>query len=420
MTSTPHHRSIPREIWVLIGAAFLIAVGYGLIAPVLPQFARAFSVSVTATTVVVSAFSAFRLAWAAPAGGLVTRWGERPTYMVGVLVVAASSAATAFAQNYWQLLVFRSLGGIGSVMFTVSAMGLLVKLAPPLIRARVSALYAATFLVGSIAGPILGGLLAGFGMRVPFLTYAGFLVLAAALVGTQLRAAAARTDAPPRPAGPGGGPQALADPPAGAPQPQAAPAPLRLRTAVLDPSYRAVLAGGFANGWNNFGMRIAMVPLFALTLTTEAWVAGAALAVFAIGNAAVLPLSSRIADTVGRRPVIRAGLLLNGVFTVTLGFSTDLFALFAFSLLAGAGAGMFNPGQQAAVADIIGHRRSGGQVLATFQMVQDVGAIVGPIVAGLIADTLSYSASFGLAGAVVLLGALPWLRAPETLGRNVG
>lgn len=183
MRTSPSQENIPAQIWVLVGAAFAVAVGYGLIAPILPLFAQQMSASVTATTIVVSAFAAFRLLWATPAGSLVQRFGEQRVYMAGVLIVAASSAATAFSANYWQLLVFRSVGGIGSVMFTVAAVGMLVKLAPPTMRGRVSALYGASFLVGNITGPLIGGLLGGFGPQLPFLVYAGFLVVAATLVG---------------------------------------------------------------------------------------------------------------------------------------------------------------------------------------------------------------------------------------------
>lgn len=35
---------IPREIWILVSAAFIIALGFGLIAPILPQYARSFDV----------------------------------------------------------------------------------------------------------------------------------------------------------------------------------------------------------------------------------------------------------------------------------------------------------------------------------------------------------------------------------------
>nr|WP_197510883.1 hypothetical protein [Tessaracoccus coleopterorum] len=44
--------------------------------------------------------------------------------------MAISSALCGLAPGYWSLLFFRGLGGIGSVMFTVSSMGLLVRLSP--------------------------------------------------------------------------------------------------------------------------------------------------------------------------------------------------------------------------------------------------------------------------------------------------
>ena len=396
--SPPSRRSgpsVPRQIWVLIVAAFAIAIGFGIVSPVLPQYAHSFSVSVTATAVVVSAFAAFRLLWATPAGALVGRFGERPVYMTGVLVVAASSAATAFAQSYWQLLAFRSLGGIGSVMFTVSAMGLLVRLAPPTIRGRVSALYGATFLLGSIAGPVVGGLLAQFGMRVPFLVYSGTLVVAAVLIGVLLE--------DPRQTQETGRPTVE---------------PMTVREAFADPAYRAVVTSGFANGWSNFGVRVAMVPLFAaVVVSPEPWVAGAVMAVFGVRNAGVLPVASPIPGGGGRRPLVIAGTLVNGAFTAMIGLSASVAALLVVSLLAGAGGGLLGPGQQAAVADVIGSERSAGKVLAVFQMIQDVGAIVGPVIVGLIADRVGYGAAFAVTGALMMAASLPWFRSPETLER---
>lgn len=47
---------IPREIWIMVSAAFLIALGYGLIAPLLPQFVVSFDVSMAAAGMVVSIF----------------------------------------------------------------------------------------------------------------------------------------------------------------------------------------------------------------------------------------------------------------------------------------------------------------------------------------------------------------------------
>ena len=184
---------LPREIRVLAAAAFVIAIGYGLVAPALPTFARSFDVGVTAASAVISAFALFRLGFAPLSGRLVGRLGELRTYLLGLGIVALSTGACAFAAEYWQLLVFRALGGIGSTMFTVSAMALLVRLAPPDMRGRVSGAYASSFLVGGMVGPVLGGALAGFGLRVPFVIYAVALVAAAARSGTPHHALSAGT-----------------------------------------------------------------------------------------------------------------------------------------------------------------------------------------------------------------------------------
>ena len=91
----------------------MVALGYGVVAPVLPQYARHFGVSISAATFVITAFALMRLVAAPPAGLLVQRLGERRVYISGLLIVALSTGACAFAQTYWQLLLFRSLGGLG-------------------------------------------------------------------------------------------------------------------------------------------------------------------------------------------------------------------------------------------------------------------------------------------------------------------
>ncbi|HEX5347370.1 MAG TPA: MFS transporter [Pseudonocardiaceae bacterium] len=69
--------------------------------------------------------------------------GERSVYIGGIIVVGLSTDACAFAANYWQLLILRSLGGVGSTMFTVSAVALLIRLTPPALRGRSTSLVAA-------------------------------------------------------------------------------------------------------------------------------------------------------------------------------------------------------------------------------------------------------------------------------------
>ena len=403
--------NLPREIKVLVAAAFLIAIGFGIVAPVLPQFAQSFDVSVGAAAVVVSVFAFTRMVFAPLSGWLVERMGERRTYILGIMIVSASSAACAFAQDYWQLLIYRGLGGIGSTMFTVAAMGLLIRLAPPAARGRISSLYSGSFLLGNIAGPAVGGLLAGFGLQLPFLVYAAALVLVALLVATQLPAVTvAGRPAAGRAAAGGAGSAASATAGGGSAAAVAVKNVLTLREAWGLPAYRAVLTSGFANGWSAFGIRMALVPLFATTaLGAGPEVAGISLAVFAIGTGVALTFSGKFADTWGRKPMILSGLAVNGIAMGILGFTGSEFWFFLVSAIAGMGSGLMGPAQQATVADVIGNDRSGGKVLATFQMSSDFGAIIGPIAAGFLVDAFSYGPAFLMATAVALLSFLFWL-----------
>lgn len=385
---------LPAEIWVLLCGSFIVAVGMGIVSPALPAFATSFDVGVTAASFIVSAFALMRLAFAPVSGRLVALFGERRIYVLGISIVGVSSAACAFAGSYWQLLLFRALGGTGSTMFTVSAVALLVRLAPPHLRGRASGLWATSFLLGNISGPIVGGVMVGFSLRLPFLTYGAALFLAAFVGWLLLRNST------------------LAAPVTGD------AAAMTVGDALRMPSYRAALLSNFSTGWAVLGVRIALIPLFVVqVLHSTQSMAGVALSVFAAGNAAVIMISGRLSDTRGRKPLVLTGLAVTAVGTAALGFSTSIPMFLASSLVAGVGAGLLNPAQNAAVADLIGTKSKGGPVLAAFQMAADVGAILGPLITGVLADAVSYQAAFAVTGLTALLALGVWLTAPDTRGR---
>ncbi|MCB1265221.1 MAG: MFS transporter [Mycobacterium sp.] len=385
---------LPREVWSLIGANAVIALGYGVVAPVLPQLARHFGVSISAATFVITAFAVMRLLAAPPTGLLVQRMGERKVYVSGVLIVALSTAACAVAQSYWQLLMFRALGGVGSTMFFVSALGLMIRMSPHDARGRVAGLFSGAFLVGSVAGPVVGAMTAGLGLSAPFVIYGGLLLIAAAVVLVSLRNS-----------------------------PLAAPADpdeltVTVRVALRHRAYRSALLSNFATGWSLFGLRFALVPLFvAEVLGHPAGVAGLALTAFAAGNVAVVMYSGRISDRIGRKPLLVVGLALSGVSTAVLGLTDTLPMFLTLAVVAGAASGVYNSPQQAAVADIIGKAR-GGTAIATFQMMSDFGSIVGSLGVGVIAQQLSFGWAFAISGAMLLVAAVGWAFAPETRDRS--
>ena len=392
MTQKTAVPSMPREVWVLVSAGFVIALGYGVVAPALPQFAHSFGVGVTAASAIVSAFAVMRLAFAPSSGRLVRKFGERPMYLLGVFIVALSTLAAAFAQTYWQLMLFRGIGGIGSVMFSVGAMGLMIRIAPPAIRGRVSGLYSSGFVLGSISGPILGGALVGFGLRVPFVVYAVALFAAIAVVHVQLRgstlASIDRNDAV-----------------------EAMP----LADALGIGGYRSAVLTAAIFGWV-YAMRVSLVPLyFSLELHQADGVAGLALATYACGDVIAMMPAGRLSDRVGRRPLIIAGMTILALATLALALTSNVWFAFASTLVGGIGTGMVSPSQQAVLADVMYGRGRGGPVLVTYQMSQDLGTVIGPIAGGFIAQEWGFPTAFTVTAILAGCAAAAWILVRDTM-----
>ena len=121
---------LPREVGVLAIIAFVVALGFGIVAPAIPLFARDFGVGRTAVGLAVSAFAFFRFVSAFGGGSLVERFGERLVLTAGLVVVAVTTGAAGLAGSFPLFLALRAAGGVGSAMFTVAALSLLFRVAP--------------------------------------------------------------------------------------------------------------------------------------------------------------------------------------------------------------------------------------------------------------------------------------------------
>jgi MFS family permease len=374
----------------------MIAIGYGVVAPALPAFARSFDVGVLAASAIVSAFAVARVVFAPISGRIVGPLGELPVFCGGLLIVAASSAACAFARDYGQLLVFRAAGGLGSTMFTVSEASLLVRVSPPALRGRSSGTWATAFLVGNVAGPVVGGGLIAGNLRAPFLAYAGVLVLTVLVAGSLLRGRVGRRPAPER----------------------QATTTVTFAAAFRAPAFRAALMSNFINGWTVYGVWIALVPLFVVDVVKRpgSW-AGVVLAAFAAGTGATLLIGGRWADRRGRKRPVLVGSATVAIASLWLGMSGMTAELIAAALLSGVGTGLLNPPVTATVTDVVaadGPDARGGTALAGFQMVGDAGAIIGPVLAGMIVEWAGYAAAFATTAAISIISFAYWLGVPRT------
>jgi MFS family permease len=377
-------RGLPRETYVLALVAFCVALGFGIVVPAVPLFALEFGVGTTAAGAVVSAFALMRLVSGLAAGWFVDRVGERLALMTGLGVVALSSLFAGLAVSYPQLLVLRGLGGVGSAVFTISSTSLLLRLATAAQRGRSQSVYRGGFLVGGIIGPAFGGAVIAISLRAPFFLYAGTLALAMVVAALLL----------PKP------------PPK---DPTAAVGPSQstsLGTALASPAYRAALAGNFAIGFSMFGVRSTLLPLLVVEGLGlgPGWI-GAAFTVGALVQTALLVPAGKAVDDVGRRPTLVVGGLVTAAALVALAAAVGPVSLLAATVLLAAGGALLGVAPAAVVGDVVEGR--GGKAVAVWQMSSDLGAVIGPVVAGLLVDRGSFALALLVSAAVVALCVLP-------------
>ena len=408
---TPLLKGLPKEVAVLSVIAFFVAIGFGILAPALPIFAKTFEVTALQASAVISVFALMRFVFAPIAGVLVDRLGERIVLTSGLLIVATSSAIAGFSQTYLQLVAFRGIGGIGSSMFTVSALALLLRVVDSSQRGRAASAFQGGFLLGGVAGPAVGGIVVAFSIRAPFFVYAAALFMAALVTLVFLSRAQllAREDAVSH-----GQSDRLQE----------------LRGALKDKAYQAALGTNLISGFVTFGLRSSVVPLFVVEgLQRGASLSGFGFLAAAAVQAVVLLPAGRMADTQGRRKALLYGTITTAIGMVVLTLADAAVhglgqaamlgtILFLVSMaIQGFGAAFLGSAPSAVIGDVMGGKK-GGIVVATFQMMSDVGAVIGPLAAGLLVDLFDFSWAFAFGALLAILPIFLVIRMPETLKRS--
>ena len=388
----PLLRELPIEVTALSLIAFFVALGFGIVAPVIPMFASEFGVSALAASSVISVFAFTRLIAAPPAGALVNRIGERRVLSWGLIIVSVSSALAGLSQNFTQLLILRGLGGFGSTMFTVAAMALLIRIVPAELRGRAASAWSGGFLIGGLAGPAVGGIFVALSLRSPFFIYAITLLAASAVSWKHLSKAHLLENAN-----------------------ESTESALKISTALRSPAYLSALGTNFNVGLVRFGVLNALIPLMVIQLLDlSPAVASIAFLVSSISQASLLVYAGRLTDSHGRR----ISMILGNSFTVVgltvLAFTQSPLVLILAMILMGL-AGSFLASAPTAVVGDVTHGKKSGRVVSTYQMAADFGAIFGPLIAGFLLDSSgSFSVPFALAAGFTLIFVVMSFRMPET------
>ncbi|MEY4521502.1 MAG: hypothetical protein RIT10_687 [Bacteroidota bacterium] len=166
-------------IFILITIC-LDSIGLGIIIPSFPTLISEtahvpFSEGSKYFGWVMGAYAFMQFLFSPLIGNLSDRFGRRPILLISVLGMGLDYIVMYFAPDLFWLVLGRAISGIFGASFT-SAAAYIADISTPEKRAQNFGMIGAAFGIGFVIGPAIGGLLADFGTRTPFLVAAFFSI----------------------------------------------------------------------------------------------------------------------------------------------------------------------------------------------------------------------------------------------------
>jgi MFS family permease len=357
------------EIRAAMLGTFVVMLGFGILAPVLPNYARSFGVGYDAVGLLISAFSFARLVADPFVGRFIDRYGERAMSTVGAVWVGISSIAAGLAPTFPLLVLFRAAGGVGSALFFAALLSFLLRSIPAERSGRVMGVYYAAFNVGFIAGGPLGGLIAGwFGLASPLYVYAGACLIAAVVFWKTLHDPV-RHESETRRGG--------------------------IRRLPWNRPFITVLVVNGVYLWIIGAVFQTLVPLFGTSTYIGLSITGVG---FALGVATATELvalypAGKASDRRGRRSVLIPALAGLALTTALLGqVSTALAFIVVLGALGVASA--YSGVPPAPMLSDVAPEELKGTAVGVFRFVGDLGFVLGPLVAGWSAGSFGFGTAF--------------------------
>lgn len=155
---------------IILFTVFLDVLGIGLIVPVLPYYVESFNVPDFVITLLFAVFSLFAF-FSAPILGMISdRKGRRPVLLISLASSAIGWLIFAFSRTIWGLFLGRIIDGSAAGNISTAQNYLIDISKDQKERTHNLGLIGAIFGVAFIVGPLVGGILSGISMKLPFLT----------------------------------------------------------------------------------------------------------------------------------------------------------------------------------------------------------------------------------------------------------
>ena len=391
-----------KRLSVLMATAFVDMIGFGMVFPLLPYYARRLDAEDWMIGLMIAIFSIAQLASAPLWGRVSDRYGRRAVIIIGLSTAGIAFAVFAVATSYWWLFASRLVQGIGGGTTGV-LQAYVADVSAPKDRARALGWLSASTSAGVMVGPAIGSLaftepaagiaLPTMGTALPGLLAAGLVVVNIMFAFRWLPESKPQAD----------------------PTKERRSIRLMLRDYVLHPfGHIARLVWIYAVGMLGF---MSMTAVLALYLQDGFGVDEKTIGIFFVYVGA-LSLVMRalilgpLVDRFGETRVMRAGAVLLAVGLLGIPLPTNVFALGAIIGLVPIGTSLLFPSETALVT----HRAADeerGQILGVQQAFGAVSRIIAPVWATAAYQGVGQDIPFYVAGGIVGLVTLLAFRVRE-------
>ena len=345
---------------------------YYLLVPLLPRYARDLHLNPMQVGVLFGSYAVALLLATFPVAVLTDRYGRRLPMLWGLAGLAVTTLVFAVSNQYWLLVLARFCQGVAGAATWLPGMALLADHFPSESRGRAMGTAFAAANLGVLIGPPISGFLAQHaGPAAPFLLGAGLVALDAA--GRAFLLPEVEPDRGQR---------------------------LPFRQLLANPVIR-VFAGAMALGSCLWGLLESTVPLdMDRRLGLGPSGIGLCFAAMALAHTFTSPLMGRLSDRIGRARVLRIGLVLTPLLLPLPALLPKLWMVVLAMMGLGSTASFIMSPCSPAVADQV--EQQGSQSFASafsiLNLAYSVGLMIGPLVGGVLVQTLGLPLALGLCG----------------------
>jgi MFS family permease len=328
------------------------------------------------------------------------RIGRRNAMLVGAVLGTLGFVGTALAGNLYDLLFWRSVCAFGYAMVFVAAQGYVLDHTNEDNRTRGFALFVGVFMVATICGPPIGGILAdNIGYRWSFAVSAAITMISIAIIMRLPKHLMSK----------GGDELAFS---------------FSDFKRLLANKRFMVLAGLAAMPAKIIltGFCFYLIPLYIVSLGKSPAMAGRLLMIYAVTMVLIVPLAARIADLRVRRDrLVALGLCISGLGGLLMLLSGGVWTVFAMVLLLGLGQSLSIAAQGTLVGEFCQDDISQigeGAVYGAYRLLERTGNVIGPLLASVLLVFLDYNQTFAVISIIVLLSGILFAVASGALKSN--